>query len=149
MENEIEAIDQRRRSYLRGYLIPFIAFMIFMIIRFFFRAGDLNKEPVGIAVLVGLIIAVAVQAYYMIRLSLLQKSIRSDPVLKEALDNEMVRLYEIKSWKAAYIAAIGAAFFFAFASFFYPVCDPVLVALAATIAGAGAYRASFYILYRD
>jgi hypothetical protein len=149
MDNEIESIDRKRRSFLRGYLVAFAVFVILMIIRFFFRAADLNREPVGIAVLVGLVIAVAVQAIYMMGLAFLQRRIRKDPSLREALDNELVRLCELRSWKTAFFASIGTAFFFALVAFFYPICDLMLVALMATVVGAGAYRAAFYFIYRD
>lgn len=149
MENEIEKIDRQRRTYLLGYLVAFAVFVVLMITRFFFRAGDLNREPIGIIVLWGLIASVVIQAFYMMRLSFLQRKIRNDAGLKEALDNELVRLYETRSWKAAYIASVATAFFFAVVGFFYPICDLMLVALSVTIVGAGAYRAAFFIMYRE
>ncbi|MEE9554351.1 MAG: hypothetical protein V3W18_08655 [candidate division Zixibacteria bacterium] len=148
MNRDIEKMDRARRSYLRGYLVAFVIFVILMFTRFFFRADNLNREPIGIVVLIGLIITVVIQAYYMMRLSLLQKKIRGNPELKEALEYELVRLHELKSWKAAYLAAIATTSFFAIVSFSYPICDLVMVALSSIIIGAGAYRMAFYILDR-
>ncbi|MBU0595335.1 hypothetical protein KJ567_01450 [Candidatus Bipolaricaulota bacterium] len=47
--------------------------------------------------------------------------------------------------------AAGAAgvLFFAIVSSFYPVCDPVAIALTTIIVGAGAQRATFYFKYRS
>ena len=81
--------------------------------------------------------------------AILARKIRQDPLLDEALNNEMVQSLETQSWKAAYIGAIATTSFFALVGFVYPVCDLVLVALTSVVAGAGANRATFYFKYRS
>ncbi|MDH3215289.1 MAG: hypothetical protein OEN01_03240 [Candidatus Krumholzibacteria bacterium] len=149
MGAEIEAIDRRRLRYLEGYLIGFWVFMVLWTTRFFFRASDLNSRPVGLVVLTGLIVAVAVQAIFMIRLAGLGRRIQRDPALRSALNNELVVLYEARSWKAAFLSAVASTVFFALVSLVYPITDLVFVALTAIIVGAGSYRLAFYLMYRS
>lgn len=149
MNTEIEFFDRKRMRTLEIHLIGFLVFIILTIVRYFFRLGDLNSQPIGIAVLIGLILSLIVVALSTLQFSRLARTIRKDPVLSEALYNEFVRSLELKSWKAAYIGSIGASIFFAITWFFYPVCDPVMTALTAIIAGAGAYQATFYLMYRS
>jgi predicted RND superfamily exporter protein len=145
---DIERLDRRRMRYLEWHLIGFVPFIALSLTRFFFRDGGLNSEPIGVFVLVGLILCLLVLIASTIASAILGRSIRDQPALQEALDNEFVRAIETRSWKAAYLAAAGTTVFFAVAWFFYPISDPVLVALTSIIAGAGAYQATFYFRYR-
>ena len=148
MNSEIEVLDKKRMSYLEWFLVGFGVFLILSITRFFFRLGGLNSQPVGYAVLVGLILGLAVMAFSTYKSAILARKIKDDPGLEEALYNELVQSLEVQSWKAAYIGAIGTTVFFALVGSFYPICDLVLVALTSIFAGAGANRATFYFKYR-
>jgi hypothetical protein len=147
MTVDIEQTDRMRMSYLRGFLVAFLIFLILWLMRFFMRWDSLNTTAIGALVLAGLIAAVAIQAFFMARLSILGRTIRKDPVLAQALNNEFVMRCELRSWKAAFVASACSTMGLALISFFHPVNDLVFVALTAIIVGAGAYRASFYILY--
>jgi hypothetical protein len=149
MADEIEVMEARGRSYLKGYLIAFYIFMFLWIVRFFFRESGLNYEPIGYLVLAGLIIMVLIQAFFMGRLALWKKKVRGDSRLNAALNNELIKLYELRSWKIAFLSAVGSTFFFAVVSFFYPICDLVLVALTSLIVGGGAHMTAFYVMNRS
>ena len=116
--------------------------------RYFFRASGLNQQPVGYLVLAGLVITLLIQVYMALKAAQMGRIIDNDPELKTALNDELVQSLEVRAWKAAYFGAVGATVFFALAWFFYPVCDPVMVALTAIITGLGANRAAFYFLYK-
>jgi hypothetical protein len=133
---------------LEWYLASCVLFLLLMVTRFFFRAGGLNSQPIGMAVLAGLIITLLLQAGSALGQALLAHWIRSDPGLEAALNNELIQSLEVQSWRAAYFATAGATLFFAIVSFFYPVYDPVMIALTAIITGFGAYQATFYFKYR-
>ena len=148
MMSQIESLDRRRMRLLEWYLISFLFFLVLTLVRFFFRAGGLNSQPIGMAVLAGLIITLLLQAGTAIGTALLARRIRSDPSLEAALNNELIQSLELQSWRAAYFGAAGAALFFAIVSFFYPIYDPVMIALTAIITGFGAYQATFYFKYR-
>ncbi|MGB2897023.1 MAG: hypothetical protein WBB65_12755 [Anaerolineales bacterium] len=148
MKPDIEMLDKKRMQYLELYLIGFAAFIILSVTRFFFRLGGLNSHPIGTAVLIGLMISLLLLAISTLGSTLLGIKIKGNPDLKEALYNELIQSIEVHSWKAAYCGAVATTIFFAAAWFFYPVCDPVMVALTSIITGAGAYQATFYFKYR-
>ena len=149
MSSSVERLDQRRMRLLEWYLVSFVVFLLLMLARFFFRAEGLNSQPIGIAVLAGLIVTAVVQAGSAVGQAWLARRIRREPSLEAALNNELIQSLETQSWRAAYFGAAGATVFFAIVSFFYPVCDPVMIALTTIITGFGAYQGTFYFKYRS
>jgi len=133
---------------LEWYLVGAVCFITLSVTRFFFRLKDLNTQPIGQAVLIGLLLSLLLLVFCTLKSARLGNKIKQDPLLKEALYNELIETLELQSWKAAYLGAIGTTMFFAIAWFFYPICDPVMVALTSIITGAGAYQAAFYLKYR-
>jgi len=149
MDSDIERLDKKRMSFLALYLVGFVIFIILSVTRYFFRLRGLNTQPIGIAVLIGLLLSLLVLGISTIGSLLLGRKIKRDPLLKEALYNEMVRSLEVQSWRAAYFGAAATTVFFAVTWSFYPVCDPMMVALTSIIAGLAAYQATFYFKYRS
>ena len=149
MDTDIERLDLRRLRILGTYLIFFVGFVILTLVRFFFRVPGLNERPIGLAVLAGLIVTLIAQVVSIFMQARLVAKINKDPRLKAAFDNEWLRLLETQAWKAAYIGAAGTVLFFAIVSAFYPVCDPVMIALTAIVIGAGAQRTTFYFKYKS
>jgi hypothetical protein len=147
-KSKIEFLDAKRMRYLELYILGVGVFVALSITRFFFRLGDLNSKPIGIAVLVGLILSLGLISLSTIQTSLFWKKVKQEPLLMGALNNELIQALALRSWKAAYLGAGGTALFFGVVSIFYPVSDPMLMALTSIIAGAGAYQATFYFLYR-
>ena len=148
MSTDIEFLDQQRMKFLKWYLIGFAIFMVLMLTRHFFRLGGLNAQPIGNAVLIGLLLTLLLQVIFVTKSALLEKDIHQDPRLEAALNNELVKSLVTQSWIAAYIGASAMSLFFAITGFFYPICDPVTIALSTIIAGAGASRAYFYFRYK-
>lgn len=149
MNTEIEKLDHGRMRSLEIYLSGFVLFLCLSITRFFFRSQDLNSEPIGQIVLGGLVFSLLLLVLSTYEFIKLAGKMRRDPELGAALGNELVRTLELQSWQAAYFGAAGTTVFFAIVWFFYPVCDPVLVAITTIITGAGAYQATFYFKYRS
>ena len=147
MKSNIEAADKRRVRFLKCYLIGLVPFLVLSLTRFFFRQGGLNARPIGVAVLIGMLLSLLVLAISTIGSAMLGRTIKDDPSLKEALNDELVTALEAQSWKAAFLGAVASTVFFALVWFVYPVSDPVLIALTSVITGAGAYRANFYFRY--
>jgi len=148
MQTNIEFFDQQRMKYLKWYLIGFAIFMLLMLTRHFFRLDGLNSQPIGIAVLIGLLATLLLQVICLIKSALLEKDIHQDPRLEAALNNELVKSLMTQSWIAAYIGSAGMTLFFAITWSFYPICDPVTISLTSIAAGAGASRVYFYFRYK-
>jgi hypothetical protein len=148
MNAEIEKLDRQRMKTLQWHLVGLGSTVLLMLARHFFRNDDLNAQPIGYAVLGLLILSLVVNAATAIGIVSIGNRIKQDPALKEALYNELVHSLEASSWRAAYWGAVGMAALFAVAWFFYPVCDPVAIALTSILGGALAYQASFYFRYR-
>lgn len=146
--SEIEILDAKRMRHLEVYILGVGVFIALSVTRYFFRLGGLNSQPIGLAVLGGLIISLGVISLSAVLSARLWKRVKYDPELMDALNNELIQVLQLKSWKAAYLGAIGTTMFFAVVGLFYPVSDPMLMALTSIIAGAGAYQATFYYLYR-
>ena len=148
MNTDIEFLDQQRMKFLKWYLFGFIIFMVLFLTRHFFRLDGLNSQPIGTAILIGLIATLLLQVISVIQSALLERNIHKDPCLEAALNNELVKSLTTQSWVAAYIGTCGMTLFFAITWSFYPICDPVTISLTSIIAGAGASRAYFYFRYK-
>lgn len=146
--SEVEILDVKRMRHLELYILGVFFFIALSVTRYFFRLGGLNTKPVGIAVLIGMILSLGVICLSTLQSARFWNRVKHDPLLMNALNNELIQALQLKSWKAAYIGAVGSTLFFALAGFFYPVSDPMLMALTSIIAGAGAYQATFYFKYR-
>jgi hypothetical protein len=148
MTSDIEFLDHRRMTFLKWYLIGFGLSMLLMLTRYFFRLGGLNSQPIGMAVLIGVVVTLLLQVICLIGSAFLERDIHQDPHLEAALHNELVKSLMTQSWLAAYIGSAGMTLFFAITWSFYPICDPVTISLTAITAGAGASRAYFYFRYK-
>jgi len=148
MNTDIEYLDQQRMKFLKWYLVGFAICLLLLLTRHFFRLGGLNSQPIGYIVLAGIILGLLIQTIYLIRSALLERDIGQDPLLEDALNNELVKSLTTQSWVAAYIGTSAMTLFFAITWSFYKVCDPVSISLTSIIAGAGASRAFLYFRYK-
>jgi hypothetical protein len=145
---QIEIYDRRRKRYrgggLIGSIVFFIAWMGYVILRLSCQTMDLLHT----IVLVILILSVIIQAYYALRANLLERQIRKDPVLKDALNNELVQLNELKAWRASFFSVIGFIVVAAIASIFVQINDLMLIFLTALLIGFGTHNIAVYLLDR-
>jgi hypothetical protein len=146
--SEIEILDVKRMRHLELYIIGVGFFIALSITRYFFRLGGLNTKPIGIAVLIGMVLSLGAISLSTLQSARFWNRVKLDPSLVDALNNELIQALQLRSWKAAYLGAVGTTLFFALVGFFYPISDPMLMALTSIIAGAGAYQATFYFMYR-
>ena len=146
MTTQIEFYDQKRKYYrgggLIGSIIFFLAWIGYVILRFSSQAADFART----IALVILILSVIIQAYYALRVNLLERNIRKDPELKEALNNELVQMNDLKAWRASFFAVIGFVILAAVASFFVQINDLMLIFLTALLVGFGTHNTAIYYL---
>lgn len=149
MANQIEIFDRKRRHYLKGFLAGLAVFFLAWLLRFIFKANNVGPTPVHVTVFVILLLSLLVQAYFAVNLHITVTKIKKDPKLYSALYNELVRLHELKAWRAAFFSSIAALLLIVILSFFMPVRDIVFIAITAILAGSGGYHFAFYYLDRN
>ncbi len=146
MSNPIEMYDRKRKNYRGGHILGFLVFFIAWIVRTLIKTLELNLGALYTGSMIVLLLAIAVMAYFAARLVIVERKIRKDPVLKEALYNELVRLNELKAWRIGFFSLIV---FILLAS--YPIIagllkDPMLLVVTALLVGFGSYNIAVYLL---
>ncbi len=148
MTTQIEIFDRDRRRYRSGLLLGSI---IFLLAWFGYILVQLSPGPMDIfrmVVFAVLIASLLVQAYFALRTTLLERKIRQDAQLNEALNNELIQLNELKAWRAALFAVLGFIVITAVFSFFVQIDDLMLVFLTMFLVGFGAHNLAVILLDR-
>ena len=148
MTTKIEMFDQKRKRNRGGGLIGSAIFLIAWIGYVVIRISCLNIDLLRTIVLVVLILAVLFQAYFALMNVLLEREIKKDPQLKDALNNELVQLNELKAWRASFFSVIGFIIVAAVLSIFVQINDIMLVFLTALLIGFGTHNTAVYLLDR-
>ncbi len=148
MTTKTEIMDQKRKRYRRAHVIWFAVFFIAWIIRSALKLFELDLPLLENMLLLILIISVAVQAFYALKDNMLAIELRKDPQLKEAMNDELVQLNELKAWKAAFFSLIGYIIFVALLSMFIDFNDLMSIFITALIIGFGTYNSAAFVLNR-
>jgi len=141
-----EAIDRKRRRILRIYLAGASLFFLAWLARFILReTGSLRGfvDP-GLAAL--LLAGTAVLFYSFVGMLQVRKAVLSDPVLKETLNDELVRFNAMKAYRHGFFAMMGGLAFIAGFNFIVPVKDFFAAVLTLFFLGAWGYMFGFYAL---
>ncbi len=148
MTNDIEIFDTKRRKFFRLYLVFLILFFVTWMTRFILL--EIGALPALLnRILIGVLVAkLVVMSYAVLGLNTVREKARKDPVLREALDNELIRHYRTKSWKFAYFAVMICLAIFAVFDFISPIKDFIAVVLTALWAGIVGYLLAFYRMER-
>ena len=112
------------------------------------RISCLNNDLLRTIVLAILILAVLFQAYFAIKNVLLEREIKKDSQLKDALNNKLVQLNELKAWRASFLALIVFTVVAAVLSIFVQINDIMLVFLTALLIGFGTHNTAVFLLDR-
>jgi hypothetical protein len=148
MTTQIEIYDQKRKRFRGGSLIGSVIFFIAWIAYVITRISSQTVDLIRTIILAVLILSVIFQAYYALRANLLERQIRKDPFLKEALNNEYVQLNELKAWRASFFSIIGFIVLAAIASIFVQINDLMLLFLTSLLVGFGTHNIAVYVLDR-
>lgn len=146
MTTQIEIYDQKRKYYRGGGLIGTFVFFLAWIGYVITRLSNQAADTARVVVLAVLILSVIVQAYYALRVNLLERDIRKNPDMKDALNNELVQLNELKAWRVSFFAVIGFIVIAAITSFFIQINDLMLIFLTALLVGFSTHNAAVYFL---
>ena len=148
MNTNIELADRKRTRYRGGHVLWLIVFFIAWIVRSIIKIAELELDTLHGVVLAVLLISILFQAYYAFRMKSLEKEIKSDSTLKEALNNELVRLNELKAWRASFFSLIIFIVIAAILSLFVRFDDLMLIFVTALLIGFGTYNSTRYFLDR-
>ena len=148
MTTQIEMFDQNRKRYRSGLLIGSIVFLVAWFGYIVVRISPQSLDLFHTIILVVLVASLVVQAYFALRSTLLERKIRHDVQLNEALNNELVQLNELKAWRAAFFALLGFIILTGIFSFFVEIDDLMLVLLTALLVGFGAHNLTVFLLDR-
>jgi hypothetical protein len=148
MTTQIEIFDQNRKRYRSGLLVGSLIFLLAWFGYILVRVSPRPMELFHTIVLVVLIISLVVQAYYALRTTLLERQIRKDERLNEALNNELIQLNELKAWRAAFFLVLIFILITAVSSFFVQIQDLMLVLLTLLLVGFGTHNLAVYLLDR-
>lgn len=143
--SKIEIFDLKRMQFLKGQIAGVILFLVVSITEMILRFSGVSILRIRMISLPLLFFSVLMQAYFVMKMALLQKEIDQDQDLKNALDNELVNLNRMKAWRTAFIVLAITSGIFGVLAIFLPV-DPVYAALTSIVAGAGGYNLGFFVL---
>lgn len=146
MTNQIEMYDRKRKKYRGGHIIGFIVFFIAWIVRTLIKMLELKLGTLYTGSMIVLLLAIAVMAYFAARLVIVERKIRKDPILKEALYNELVRLNELKAWRIGFFSLIVFIILAAYLIVADLLKDPMLLVVTALLVGFGSYNITVYLL---
>lgn len=146
MTNQIEMFDRKRKKYRGCHILGFIVFFIAWIVRTLIKMLGLKLGTLYTGSMIVLLLAIAVMAYFAARLVIVERKIRKDPVLKEALYNELVRLNELKAWRIGFFSLIVFILLAAYVIVAGLLKDPMLLVVTALLVGFGSYNITVYLL---
>lgn len=146
MSNDIEIFDQRRRKFRGGGIIGNIVFFAAWVVRSTLKIAEAGTPILYTILMAVLLLSIAWMAYFGFRLIAVERKIKNDPRLKEALYNELVRLNELKAWRTAFFSLVVFIIFAGYLVVALPIKDPMLIIITALLVGFGAKNISTYFL---
>ncbi|NIM57965.1 MAG: hypothetical protein GTO16_03350 [Candidatus Aminicenantes bacterium] len=148
MTNQIEMFDRKRKKFRGGQILGFIVFFVAWIVRTLIKMLDLKLGTLYTGSMIILLLAIAVMAYFAARSIIVERKIRKDPFLKEALYNELVQLNELKAWKIGFFSLILFIILAAYLIIADLLKDPMILVVGAFLVGFGSYSITVHLLDR-
>jgi heme/copper-type cytochrome/quinol oxidase subunit 4 len=149
MSSKIEIYDRKRKKsrgrFILSYGVAFIAFIAWSILKIVGTQAETLQTSryifMGLAFLC---------LCFGIRLALTERTIRKDPLLKEAIYNELDRLNELKAWKIAFysltILTLIAVYLFHIMA--VSLKEPIILIITYWLVGGGSFHLARYFLDR-
>jgi heme/copper-type cytochrome/quinol oxidase subunit 4 len=149
MAESIELFDRKRRAYYRGWVIGFVLFTVFWVVRFGLKWAGIQSEILDWVLGIGFALVIPWQFYFLIKMNSLRGQAKNNPELNALLQDELVRYHELKAWKFGFIAMAACLGVFVVLSVFLDLKDTNAVVFTALWAGFGGYHLSFYSMERE
>jgi heme/copper-type cytochrome/quinol oxidase subunit 4 len=148
MVEDIELFDRKRRAYYRGWVIGFVLFTVFWVVRFALKWAGIQSEILDWVLGIGFALVIPWQFYFLIKMNSLRRRAKNSPELSALLQDELVKYHELRAWKFGFIAMAACLGVFVVLSVFLDLKDTSAVVFTALWAGFGGYHLSFYYLER-
>jgi hypothetical protein len=145
----LEIFEQKRRVYHRGWLLGFILFTVFWMVRFVLRWAGVQSEPIRFVAAICMVLTVPLMFYFIVRMDSLRRQAKNDPELNALLQDELIQHHQLQAWKYGFIAMAGCLGVFVVLSIFLDLKDTIAVLFTALWAGFGGYHLSFYRMERE
>jgi hypothetical protein len=145
MTHRIEQFDMKRKRLRGGHILSIIAFfltwMAFVVLEF----AHLEESRLSKILLIICYIFLLAVIFFAVRLRRNAYLINRDPVLREALNNELVQINRLKAWRTAFIAMAVFLAATGLLSLFVEIKNLMIVA-SSLIVGLGSQRITFFLL---
>lgn len=150
MSNKIETYGQKRKKFRGGYLLGDIVFLIVFIARSAMEIAGKTAGTLWIVLNAVMVLSILWMIYFTTRLVIVVREIRRDPLLKEALNNELDRLNELKSWRVGFFSLIffNLIALYVFHVMAVPLKEPVILLIISLLVGFGSFDIARYVLDR-
>jgi hypothetical protein len=148
MSTQIETFYNLRKKYRGAHVFGLSVFTLAWIARSIYKVSNSDNESLHLVIFLILLLSLVYLAYYAIRFNIIERKIKNDQSLKEALHDELFQLNELKAWKTAFFSLIGFIALMAILSFFVIFKDLMLIFITAFLIGFGSYSLTLYILER-
>jgi len=150
MSNKIETYGQKRKKFRGGYLLGDIVFLIVFIARSAMEIAGKRAGTLWTVLNAVIVLSILWMIYFTTRLVIVVREIRKDPLLKEALNNELDRLNELKSWRVGFFSLIffNLIALYVFHVMAVPLKEPVILLIISLLVGFGSFDIARYVLDR-
>ena len=148
MTTQIESFYQMRKKYRGAHVLGLSIFFLAWIARSIYKISDVKMEIVHLVIFMILLISLVYMAFYAIKFNIVERRIKRDQTLKEALHDELYQLNELRAWKTAFFSVIGFNVIVALFSLFIVFEDLMIIFITTLLIGFGSYSVTLYILDR-
>lgn len=150
MSSLIESFDRKRKTFRGGHILGFLVFFLIFITRSALKIIGSESGTLWTVLHVALTFALLWIAYFSFRLVVIERQIRRDQLLKEALHNELDQLNELKAWKIAFYSLIifNLIAVYLFHIMAVPLKEPIILIGNTLLVGFGSFDLARYLLDR-
>lgn len=148
MTTNLEYFEQKRSHIRRNFLIWSTVFFVTWFVRSALKLAEVENDLIYTVLLIVLLVSLGFQVVFMLKDHSLDTEMKKHPQIREAMDDELVLLNELRAWKIAFFVLVGFILFAAVLSIVMRINDPMLIYITALLVGFGSRNMAVYTLNR-
>jgi hypothetical protein len=148
MTSKFEIMNQQRNHCRAGYLLALAAFVLIWVTRNALQLSGRGEEILADILLALMFVCLTVQTYFVVKEVRLKQAMKQDPALRAMMNDELVRLNELKAWRMAFLALIGYMCLVTLLSLAVELPEIGRVMVTGLLVGFGSYSTCAYWLNR-